>query len=93
MLYHGRYFPPLIDGVAFRTRAEKLATSDEVAASKRIEDRRVGYGSVKSASDSIFLSSFGKLVSSSTEAGYGKPGPRAPCKSRVHRRNVIEGRC
>src|SRR2546425_2434561 len=93
MPYHGRYFPPLIDGVASRARAEKPTTSDEIAARKSIEDWRVGYESVKSASDSILPSSFGKPVSSSVEAGYGKPGPRPRCKSRVHRRNVIEGRC
>jgi len=43
MLYHGRYFPPLIAGVAIQDAGLQLTTSDEVAVRKRIEDRGVGY--------------------------------------------------
>src|SRR2546422_3726151 len=92
MPYLGRYVPPLIDGVAFglppRTRHKR-----QLAVSKRIEDRGIEYESGKCASESIFLSSFRKLVSSRVEAGFGKLGPRPRCKSCVYRRNLVERGC
>src|SRR2546422_6474394 len=39
MPYHGRYFPPLIDGVAFKTRAEN---SPQATRSRRARESRTG---------------------------------------------------